>query len=125
MSYWVHVEADGRSWQDATAFEPPLPGPEPGRGFARYFVEIEARQLVFASLAELEECVRVLGIKPLPTSTQLSRARHANRRGPAPGPNSHWLSRLPAHLKSGRKRERVLKYLTETLEEHRRRLPRP
>src|SRR5262245_11069889 len=107
MSYWVHVEKDTRTpWSEATEFEPGLPPPVPGKGWARYFVEVEDCTLEFASLHELTECVRVLSMKPLPTSKRL-----AAQRGGTAGPNSHWLSRLPAHIKSGPRKHRVVEYL--------------
>lgn len=113
MSFWVHLETDPRtSWVAASEFAPPLPKPEPGKGWAHYFVEVEDCTLEFASIAELAECVRVLSLKPLPTTRQLS----ALRPGGA-GPNSHWLSRLPAHLKSGPRAARVVAYLRECLDE--------
>ena len=121
MSYWVHVRRDlrtdphdPRARLEAGDFEPPVPPPVPGRGWARYFVEVEDCTLEFASLAELTECVRVLSLKPLPTSRQLS----GERSGGA-GPNSHWLSRLPSHIKSGTRSERVVQYLKLSLDHFR------
>lgn len=108
MSYWVHVEADGRPYYEAEAFDPPRPGPVPGRGYATHFVECDGFTFEFSSLAELEECARILSQKALPSTLRLS----AKRIGGA-GPNGHWLSRLPAHVKPWRYRQKAARYLTE------------
>lgn len=75
-------------------------------------VECEGVVLRFSSRTQLEECLRVLSLKPLPTSRRLSAAR-----GSGAGPNGHWLSRLPAHLKSPRARVKVVNALTQVLSE--------
>jgi len=45
---------------------------------------------------------------PLPTTRRLSALR-----GEALGPNSHWLSRLPASIKSPKARVRLVKVLKQ------------
>lgn len=106
MSYWVHIEADGRHWSAAKQFEPPLPGPVPGKGFPTYFVEVDGFVFRFASLAELDACAAALSQKALPTSRCLS-----EERGTGYGPNNHWLSRLPKGVTSWRYRQRALRVL--------------
>lgn len=108
MSYWVHVEADGRPYYEAETFDPPHPGPVPGRGYARLFVECDGFTFEFSSHSELEECVRILSQKNLPSTLRLS----ASRAGGA-GPNSHWLSRLPSDVKPWRYRQKATRYLLE------------
>jgi hypothetical protein len=108
MSYWVHKEADGKHWYEAEVFDPPLPRPVPGRGFPVYHVELDGFVFRFASLAELDACIRTLSHKVLPTSRRLS-----EERGTGYGPNNHWLSRLPKGTKSWRYRQRAVKYLQE------------
>jgi hypothetical protein len=112
LSYWVHREADGKHWREAEAHEPPLPGPVPGKGFAVYFVEVDGFVFRFASLAELDECVRVLSQRVLPTSRRLS-----EERGTGYGPNNHWLSRLPKGMKSWRYRQKAVKCLQAARQE--------
>ncbi len=111
MSYWVHVETDGRPWHAASQFAPPLPGPVAGKGYARFFVEFDGCTFEFASLDELRVCISTLGQKLLPTTIRLSQ-----QRGGGMGPNSHWLSRLPAKAKPWRYRRRAVAYLTKSLE---------
>lgn len=99
LAFWVHVPAPGRADQ----WQPPVPRPIPHRGFVFLRVVFGAHELLFSSPAQLDHCIAVLAAKPLPTSRQLSA-----RRGAAYGPNGHWLSRLPARLKSPRVRERLV-----------------
>lgn len=111
MSFWVHVEVDG-SWLEASSYEPPLPRPVPGRGFERFFAEYNGFVFEFASLDEVRECIAVLGQKNMPTSSQLSAVRPGTS-----GPNSHWLSRLPARTKPWKYREGAVRYLADSLQE--------
>ena len=108
LSYWVHVEADDRPYYESERFDPPRPGPVPGRGYARLFVELDGVTLEFSSLAELDHLIEVLSRKALPTTRSLSARRPGGR-----GPNSHWLSRLPAKAKPWRYRQRAVRYLSE------------
>ena len=106
MTSWVHRAVDGSARREATDFEPPLQPVVPGRGYPRFHVELDGFTFRFASLAELRECMRVLGQRVLPTSLALSEAW-----GTGAGPNSHWLSRLPATVTPWRYRERAVRYL--------------
>ncbi len=108
MSYWVHVEVDGKHWLDAREFVPPLPLPVAGRGYAGFFVELDGFTFYFASLAELDHCVEILSQRVLPTSRRLSEIR-----GTGYGPNNHWLSRLPKGTKNWKYRQKAVKYLSE------------
>jgi hypothetical protein len=107
MTFWVHVEADGKPWHEAQRFEPPAPKPVPGRGWPLFFVELDDFTFRFASLDELDVCVATLSQKALPTTRRLSADRGARI-----GPKSHWLSRLPKGTKSWRYRVRADEYLT-------------
>ena len=98
MSYWVHIETGG-DWHSSTNHEPPLPGPKPGKGYPQFFVEFDGFTFDFASLDELRVCISTLGQKLLPTTKRLSQERRGGM-----GPNSHWLSRLPAKTKPWRYR---------------------
>lgn len=102
VAFWVHVPVPG----SATACEPPAPAPVPHKGFVFLRVEFEEHELLFSAPAQLDHFIEVLGSKPLPTSRQLS-----SRRGLPVGPNGHWLSRLPASLKSPRKRAKLVQTL--------------
>jgi hypothetical protein len=68
--------------------------------------------LQFSSLAQLDHFIEVMGAKPLPTSRQLSR-----KRGLPIGPNSHWLSRLPATLKAPKERAKLVSRLRAVREQ--------
>ena len=102
MTFWVH---DGGG-DPTRAMQ--RPKPVPGQGYPRYLVEFDGTQFDFASVAEIQECVAVLKRRVLPTTTELSRHSRA-------GPNTHWLSRLPADAKPWRYRTRLLPYLENIL----------
>jgi hypothetical protein len=114
MSFWVHVQPEAQHWTpeggpaeaNRTDYDPPLPAPVPGKGFPLYHVEVDGCVFVFASLAELDELLRVFSLKAMPTPLQLSR-----RRGENLGPNKHWLSRLPASATSYRYRQKAVKFM--------------
>ena len=72
-------------------------------GYQTLRVQFEKYDLQFSAPAQLDHFIEVLASKPMPTSKQLS-----SRRGLPVGPNGHWLSRLPADLKSRRKREKLV-----------------
>lgn len=102
VAFWVHVPVPGT----ANTCEPPAPVATPHLGYAFLHVDFESHELQFSALAQLDHFIEVLSRKPLPTSKQLS-----SRRGLPVGPNGHWLSRLPAELKSPRKREKLVQVL--------------
>jgi len=110
MTFWVHrpVECDG--WHEAESYEPPLPRVVAGRGYPRFYVEFDGFEFEFASLHELRRCIDVLEAPLLPTSRRLAE-------GSGSGPNSHWLSRLPARVKPWRYRERAVRYLRSALDD--------
>jgi len=112
LSYWVHIEADGKDWYNSQLFQPPLPFPVPERGFATYWVECDGVIFQFASLDELRHCVQILGRKLLPTTIRLAQDRGGNV-----GPSRHWLSKLPLEAKPWRYREKGVKYLSKCLAE--------
>lgn len=114
MAFWVHVPTGAVPGE----CEPAAPPKIPRQGYAFLRCEFREHELVFSSPAQLAHFIDVLARKPLPTSRQLSAAR-----GSTVGPNGHWLSRLPADLKSPRTREilvRDLEFLCQRL-----RLTRP
>ena len=112
MSYWVHVEADGKPNYAATRFDPPRPWPIAGRGYARFHVEAEGVTLYFVSLDELRVCIATLSQRVLPSTLGETRQRGVTN---GPGPNGHWLSRLPAKILPWTRRWRLVKYLRECL----------
>ena len=107
MAYWVHIPQDQTNWQSATDFIPVAPKPEGKKGFPVLCVEVADMIFRFSSRAQIEECIRVLSKKPLPSSKRLSALR-----GTEVGPNSHWLSRLPANVKSAKGRSAVVQKLS-------------
>jgi hypothetical protein len=112
MTFWVHHEVDGKPWFEADEFDPPRQAAYPGLGYPVYKVECDGFVFEFASLSELCVCIETLGTKLLPRTLDLSRAR-----GTTMGPNSHWLSRLPARVKSWRYRQKAVAYLAVALKE--------
>jgi hypothetical protein len=104
MAYWVHIEQGEAPWRNAEKYKPAAPPPIPHKGYPVVCVPFEDSILRFSSEAQLRECIRVLAMVTLPTSRKLSLARGADA-----GPNSHWLSRLPAKLKSPGKRARLVR----------------
>ena len=102
LAFWVHVPVPGHP----SASEPPSPEPVPHKGYRVLHVQFERHDLEFSAPAQLDHFIEVMSRKPLPTSRQLS-----SRRGLPVGPNGHWLSRLPAELKSPRKRSKLVSAL--------------
>lgn len=112
LSYWVHKPIDSSVWIDAKKFSPPMPERIVGKGFPVFAVSINSFTFAFGSLYELEECVRVLSRKALPRPSSLAQAR-VDSAGMA---NSHWLSRLPAWVKTWKYREKAVKALIRARE---------
>ncbi len=123
MAYWVHVPRDGMHWRDeAAVFDPPAPPGMP-RGYPVLCIELRDALLWFSSPAQLQAFIETLSMKPLPSSRRLS-----GQRGSGHGPNSHWLSRLPAWMKGAGFREktlpRIARLASEVVEGDRWKLPR-
>lgn len=114
LSFWVHRNVDHEVWRYAKKFEPELPKAIPGKGYPLLIVNALGIELEFASVAEVGHFLDVFGQKNLPTTKQLSKQRINNY-----GPNSHWLSRLPAGIKSWSKRERMIPIVESALNEFR------
>ena len=108
LAFWVHVPVPG----SATEFDPPAPVKVPHLGYQTLRVQFEKYELQFSAPAQLDHFIEVLSAKPLPTSRQLSA-----KRGLSVGPNGHWLSRLPAALKSPRKREQLVSVMRAVREQ--------
>lgn len=107
MAYWVHIEGASAVWKNATVFDPPAPAAVPNHGYPVLCVASAGTVFRFSSMAQLVECARVLSLKPLPTSSRLTSMRAGNA-ARDPGPNRHWLSRLPARVRSPKGRRRVV-----------------
>lgn len=99
LAFWVHVPLAGALGE----YVPPAPVAVLHKGFVFLNVEAGETTLLFSSLAQLDHFIDVMQTKPLPTSRQLS-----IQRGQPTGPNSHWLSRLPAKLKRPRERNKLV-----------------
>lgn len=108
LAFWVHVPVVGST----TEFVPPAPAAVLHKGFMFLHVDADDVDLQFSSLAQLDHFIEVMGAKPLPTSRQLSRKRKL-----PVGPNSHWLSRLPAKLKAPRERAKLVSKLRAVREQ--------
>lgn len=102
MAYWVHVQRGKEPWYRATEFDPPAPEADGKLGYPVLCVESCGMIFRFTSREQLDTCIRTLSTKPLPSSRRL-----AALRGGA-GPNGHWLSRLPASVKSPKGRQQAI-----------------
>jgi hypothetical protein len=96
VAFWVHVPVAGSD----TEYVPSAPVEVLHKGFMVLHVDVADVDLQFSSLAQLDHFIEVMVAKPLPTSRQLSKERELPI-----GPNSHWLSRLPAKLKAPKARQ--------------------
>ena len=112
LAYWVHIEQNSDSWRDASQYSPEAPELVLHRGYRMICVEFDDIVLRFSSPEQLAECIRVLSMKPLPTSRRLTMVRGASL-----GPNSHWLSRMPAKLKAPKTRLELVKILRVTMQD--------
>ena len=112
MAYWVHIEKDNPLWYAAEEFDPPAPKRDAQGMYKIYKIEIDGFTFIFSSLEQLEYCIKVLSMKLLPTTIALSEKRPGSM-----GPNSHWLSRLPARVKPWSYRQKAVKYLKKVKEE--------
>jgi len=110
MAYWVHLEQSGSAWRNAELYDPPAPSSEGRNGYPVLCIESQGFVFRFSSIEQLDKCIEVLDRKPLPTSRRLSAARHGGH-----GPNSHWLSRLPGHIKSPKVRQRAVEDLRSVI----------
>jgi len=102
LAFWVHVPSN----EGTRECIPSAPVPVLHKGYAFLHVEAGEVDLQFSSLAQLQHFIDVMEVKPLPTSGQLTRKHPATV-----GPNGHWLSRLPATLKSPKARRKLVEGL--------------
>jgi hypothetical protein len=106
MAFWVHAAADESTWAHATSYSPAAPTAIAHRGYAVLCIEADATTLRFSSPEQLDHFIDILGRKPMPSTRRLSQLRGADF-----GPNSHWLSRLPAALKQPKTRQQLISKL--------------
>lgn len=116
LAFWVHIPVPGTQVE----CDPPAPKEIPHKGFLFLRVQFEEHELQFSAPAQLDHFIQVLSAKQLPTSRQLS-----SRRGLPVGPNGHWLSRLPASLKSPRKRAKLVQVMEAVREQVFNQAPNP
>ncbi len=112
MAYWVHIENDGKPWFASEEFTPPAPKKEVNGRYKVYSIEVDGFTFVFSSMEQLDHCIEILSRKLLPTTGALSEKRPGHM-----GPNTHWLSRLPAHVKPWTYRQKAIKHLTKVRDE--------
>jgi hypothetical protein len=105
ISYWVHegIGENVNPYMECEEFVPPFPYKLMNQGFQYLQVTFQGNELGFASMLEVDHFREILMQKNLPTTKSLSVIR-----GTGYGPNNHWLSRLPANLKSWVKREKLI-----------------
>ena len=106
LSFRFTFEKDWRAAPVAFWIHSPVPEAVPHKGFVFLRIEVDEHELQFSAPAQLDHVIEVLSSKPLPTSRQL-----ASRHSCSVGLNGHWLSRLPASLKSPRKRGKLVQLL--------------
>ena len=82
LTPWVHKGVDAPYWK-ATVFDPPMPRAMQGKGWPVWIVEHRGRELVFASMQEIEHAIDILSRKILPSTRDLGKPYRAV--------NSHWL----------------------------------
>ena len=63
MAYWVHREQGHEGWRDASVCDPPAPRIVPHHGYPVLCVASQGMNFRFSSVAQLEECVRVLSLR--------------------------------------------------------------
>lgn len=108
LAFWVHVPVTGSD----TECVPPAPVEVLHKGFMILHVAATDVDLQFSSLAQLDHFIEVMAAEPLPTSRQLAKKREL-----PVGPNSHWLSRLPAKLKAPKERLKLVSKLRAVREQ--------
>lgn len=69
-------------------------------------IELDGVSLHFSSLAQLDEMLTTLARTPIPTALTLSRENPDQF-----DLNRHWLSRLPAKVKTPKYRDKLIKYV--------------
>jgi hypothetical protein len=109
MAYWVHVQKGTEEWLRATEFDPPAPKAHGKAGYPVPCVASCGMTFRFSSRAQLDVCIRMLSTQPLPATRNLTALRSGHY-----GPNGHWLSRLPASVKSTKGRQQAIADFSET-----------
>ncbi len=112
VSYWVHKNMEDCHWMRSKTFEPPLPKSIPCKGYPYLVIDALGTELTFSSIDEAKHTYDVLSQRNMPSTQEL-----CIKSGNDAGPNSHWLSRFPSHLKPWRKRERYLGVLKSGINE--------
>lgn len=107
MSYWVHISPlAGRI--GVNDYLVPPPDRVKGKGYPVLCVEVGDFTFRFSSPEQLQVCIDVLGSRLLPNIRRLVAIG-----GGRVGPNSHWLSRLPARVKATTFRQKAVSVLRE------------
>jgi hypothetical protein len=78
------------------------------RRWCRLNVTFDGVTLVFSTPQELDHFTGVIGENPLPSVASLTRGYRVGLR------NTHWLSRLPAGMKSAKVRKALLAYIARS-----------
>jgi hypothetical protein len=109
MTPWVHRQVGGGEEGAPIAYDPPRPLPISGKGYATFVITVERFPFTFASLAELDEAIRVLELELLPVvdagpKKNLPVYRKLDPHG---AKSKHWTSRLPRGMQGWAKRRKV------------------
>ncbi|MCA8932314.1 MAG: hypothetical protein KDA49_07575 [Rhodospirillaceae bacterium] len=105
LTYWVH--GTGGYQPPPNAARPAHAPPSiPGKGWPLFIVEHRGQRLWFASVAELDHAIDVLGRRHMPRSRDVAGY-------PGHDSNRHWLSRLPAAWKPWKVRAALVRELAK------------
>lgn len=108
MTPWVHKQSGGGDEGGPVVYDPPLPEPVPGKGFATFVVTVDRFPFTFASLHELDEAIRVLEQEVLPTVATPKKQLPVYRKlDPHGAKTKHWTSRLPKGMQGWSKRRKI------------------
>jgi hypothetical protein len=120
LSFWVHKPLDADTLDRASVFEPPMPGPVPGKGYPVYEIEYRGHTLFFCSTSEIRHCINILSEKVLPTTQSL-----AMKAGYPGYQHLHWLATWPGDIKSWKDRNELIKSLKQYLDMTEQKISRP
>ncbi len=111
MTPWVHRRVGGEEGA-AGVYDPPLPLPIPGKGYATFRIAIDRFPFTFASLHELDEAIRVLDEPALPAVTSgVARSKRLpvyRKLDPYGATARHWIERLPKQMQGWARRRKIV-----------------
>jgi hypothetical protein len=111
MTPWVHRRVGGDEG-DGGVYDPPLPLPLDGKGYATFRIVVDRFPFIFASLHELDEAIRVLDELALPAAaTGVTRSKKLpvyRKLDPYGASSRHWTERLPKQMLGAARRRKIV-----------------